>query len=216
MLILVTKALPALTRMRESTGVDIGRLLTPREFSRASETPDLGFRWGADNDAFQSFDPIAFGRMLHAVTGLTGGLFVATPDVVADADATLSQFERWSPEVRETGQPVALVLQDGMDVPTVPWGEFDAVFVGGSSEWKMGEAAARLVRHARTLGLWAHMGRVNTFKRIQWAAAIGCQSFDGSGWSRFTDEMFRRHGRALREGFGQLAFEGGDAITDRP
>lgn len=83
----------------------------------------------------------------------------------------------------------------------------DAVFVGGSpecvpcgyvrpgaefarkvcpfcerklTEWKLGEAAARLVAAAKARGLWVHMGRVNSYKRIAYAASIGCDSSDGT------------------------------------
>ena len=36
-------------------------------------------------------------------------------------------------------------------------------------------------------GLYAHMGRVNSEKRIQYAKSIGCTSIDGTGWT-----MWRR------------------------
>ena len=41
-----------------------------------------------------------------------------------------------------------------------------AVFVAGSTAFKLGPAAAELVREARRRGLHAHMGRVSTARRI--------------------------------------------------
>jgi hypothetical protein len=43
------------------------------------------------------------------------------------------------------------------------------------------------------------MGRVNTARRIHYAAAIGCDSIDGSGWSKYPKAMLERHGRLLRD-----------------
>ena len=33
---------------------------------------------------------------------------------------------------------------------------------------------------AKAHGKWVHMGRVNSLKRLQYAAAIGCDSADGT------------------------------------
>jgi hypothetical protein len=60
------------------------------------------------------------------------------------------------------------------------WREFDALFVGGSTEWKLGEDAAWLVQQARGRDKWVHMGRVNSLRRLRYAHRIGCQSVDGT------------------------------------
>ncbi len=59
--------------------------------------------------------------------------------------------------------------------------------------------AARIIRRANDLGKWAHMGRVNTARRIHYAAVTGCDSIDGSGWSKYPKAMLARHGRLLRD-----------------
>jgi hypothetical protein len=91
---------------------------------------------GADNDCFNGFDPGRYLDLLEAISYRSGCLFVAAPDVVGDAMATLALFERWQPVLQgvwatvdeddvEPGQlvhqPVALVAQDGSErLPAAP------------------------------------------------------------------------------------------------
>jgi hypothetical protein len=42
----------------------------------------------------------------------------------------------------------------------VPWDAFDVLFLGGTTDWKLGPAAADLTAEARRRGLVVHMGRV--------------------------------------------------------
>lgn len=48
------------------------------------------------------------------------------------------------------------------------------------TDWKLGLAARQLVAEAKARGKWVHMGRVNSEKRFRYAAAIGCDSVDGT------------------------------------
>ena len=57
-----------------------------------------------------------------------------------------------------------------------------ALFIGGTTEWKMSDEARRLMD-----GRWTHMGRVNSFRRLQLAKSWGVDSVDGTGMSWFTD-----------------------------
>lgn len=107
-------------------------------------------------------------------------LFVVVPDVPFDAAGTLELWRSWAPQLAADGWPLALALQDGMGPGDVPWDELAAVFVGGSTSWKMSPAAHRLVDAALERGRWAHMGRVNTLRRLRVAASWGCQSSDGT------------------------------------
>ena len=133
-------------------------------------------------------------------------LFVAAPDVVGDGAATLAVLQPMASHIRALGWPVALVGQDGMENMTVPWDDVDWLFVGGSTEWKLGPHARELAGEAKRRGKWVHMGRVNSEKRYRYAAAIGCDSADGTfltfgpdvnlprllSWTRLNDqaEMF--------------------------
>jgi hypothetical protein len=81
--------------------------------------------------------------------------------------------------IRAVGYPAALVAQDGLEDLPISWSSFDAVFLGGTTQWELGPAAARLAQKARRRGLWVHMGRVNSLRRLRYAHSIGCHSVDG-------------------------------------
>jgi len=70
--------------------------------------------------------------------------------------------------------------QDGLEDLAVPWRDMDAMFIGGTTSWKLGPAAAGLAAQARRRGLWVHLGRVNSLRRMRYAQAIGCHSVDGT------------------------------------
>lgn len=107
-------------------------------------------------------------------------LFATAPDVVGDAAATLEMSAPMYEQIRSLGYPVALVGQDGLENLDVPWDSFDAFFVGGSTEWKLSEAARHLCIEARRRGKHVHMGRVNSLKRMRIAEFFGCDSADGT------------------------------------
>lgn len=90
---------------------------------------------------------------------------------------------------RSHGLPPAFVLQDGLNVDEIPFEEFAAVFVGGSTEFKLGPVAKEAVIEAKRRRLWAHMGRINSKKRIEYAASIGCDSVDGTGFARYERDL---------------------------
>lgn len=182
MLLLVTTAQTDMVRYAHP---NLGRLIQPRHTSSIQDTATSGIPWAADNDCFQGLDADAYQRMLHRIRGLNGCLFVTVPDIVADAHKTATLWDEWAPIVKRHDLPAALVLQDGITIGDVPWSDLDAVFVGGSTEWKLGTTAARIVREANARGKWTHMGRVNTNRRIQYAKSIGIKSIDGTKWARF-------------------------------
>lgn len=178
---------PALDRFGRSEFV--GRLVSPRSGNKIRP----GERWAADNDAFLAWDETRFRKMLDRFRGVAGCLFVAAPDVVADASATMGRFGEWRAEIAAKGYPVALVGQDGAERLDLPWSDLDALFVGGSTGWKLSSHAADLVAEAKARGKWVHVGRVNTRKRLRITFDLGADSCDGTGWSRFPDHYMRRH-----------------------
>jgi hypothetical protein len=108
-------------------------------------------------------------------------LFAVAPDVLGDAKATIVRSAPFVYKLRAWfGLPGALVAQDGLEDLDVPWNWFDVLFIGGSTEWKLGPAARALAAEAKARGKWVHMGRVNSLKRLRYAAAIGCDSADGT------------------------------------
>lgn len=107
-------------------------------------------------------------------------LFATAPDVVGKAEESLNRSLPWLEPIRELGFPAALVAQDGMEDLDIPWDGFDALFIGGSTEWKLSEAARGLIVEANSRGKHTHLGRVNSRKRIRLAHSWGCDSVDGT------------------------------------
>jgi hypothetical protein len=118
--------------------------------------------------------------------------FATAPDVVGDAEATLARSAPRLARIRAAGYPVALVAQDGLEDRPVPWDSFDALFLGGTTEWKLGAGARKLVGDARHHAKWVHMGRVNSQRRFVYAATIGCDSADGTILAFGPDVNLRR------------------------
>lgn len=101
-------------------------------------------------------------------------------DVVGDAQATWTRSEPWLHRIRQLGYPAALVAQDGLEEMDIEWEAFDVLFIGGSTEWKLGAHARAIVAEAKRRGKRVHMGRVNSLSRLRYAQAIGCDSADGT------------------------------------
>jgi hypothetical protein len=114
-------------------------------------------------------------------------LFVTVPDAVADSRTTAHLWGVWAHAVRRRGLPLAFVAQNGCDRPNMspPWYEFDAVFIGGDTAWKLGPEARRIVRICKEHGKHVHMGRVNTLRRLRYAERIGVDSVDGTKWAKW-------------------------------
>jgi hypothetical protein len=157
----------------------IGFIDTPAQ----GNTRPSGVAWCADNGCFSEGypgDDQWFDWLERNAGDSATCLFATAPDVVADAEATLTRSLPWLPRIRALGYPAALVAQDGLESLEIPWDSFDVLFVGGSTEWKLGPHAREVVRQAKTRGKWVHMGRVNSEKRYRYALAIGCDSADGT------------------------------------
>lgn len=93
-------------------------------------------------------------------------LFAVVPDVVGDHEATLGRWMDYASVVRPYFPP-AFVLQDGATMDTIPWSEMDALFIGGSTEFKLSEFAHEAIAYAKSRGIWTHVGRVNSFNRLR-------------------------------------------------
>jgi hypothetical protein len=177
------------TVMRYAGDPRVGRLATPRSWDAAQTYS--GWVWAADNGAFAGFDKEAYERMLGAMRLMPGCLWVTAPDVVADHDATIQLFRTWHPRLHELGWRVAFVAQDGCTVQTAPWCDMEALFIGGSTQFKL-YGSIPLIRGAKRRGLWVHVGRVNTLRRIRWAQQLGVDSIDGTAFSRFANTYLPR------------------------
>jgi hypothetical protein len=163
-------------------GCAVGQLLTPRTRYRLR---DLSRPWAIDNGAYAGFDAEGFlallGREQHHRENC---LFVTVPDVVGSARRTLEVFDHWAPRLE--GWKLALACQDGQEELPIPWDRVAAVFIGGSTNFKCGPHAEHIIRAAKAIGKWVHVGRVNHALRFGHFDDLGADSIDGSGIARYT------------------------------
>lgn len=139
-------------------------------------------------------------------------LFVSIPDVLhwpdgpegeprGDAEATLERYPLLAAQVRRLGLTPALVAQNGLHSEgrwlvaghaRVPWSQVPALFIGGSTDFKLGPDAMALIAEANRRHVWVHVGRVNTknrFARFFWVAQSAdgtCLRFGPAAWERLT------------------------------
>jgi hypothetical protein len=124
-----------------------------------------GMDWAADNEAFtRGFDPDRFFPWLNRLAPHRACcLFIPVPDVVSDAAATTANYWQWMPHF--TGWPLAFVAQDGQEDLAFPSDEWQVLFIGGSTEWKLSIGAESCIKRAQAMGKRIHIGRVNWWKR---------------------------------------------------
>lgn len=154
----------------------LNQIVTP-----AAGNKVLGVPWCADNGIFGGTYPgnAAYLSWLASRPYRDKCRFAVAPDVVADHEATLHRSVPMLPKIRAL-VPVAFVAQNGSTPSWVPWPSFDALFIGGSTDWKLGAEARLMVKAAKRQGKWVHMGRVNSQRRYDYAERIGCDSVDGT------------------------------------
>lgn len=165
----------------QELGCEVEQLFTPLT-RRNPQQPERHF--GIDNGAFARFEERGFLATLakHAPRKALCR-FVAAPDVVGSAIRTLECFDHWLPKL--DGWPVAIVCQDGQENLAIPWGKISAVFIGGSTNWKMSTHAAAIVKASKVFGKWCHVGRINTPGRFEYFEELGADSCDGTGLAQY-------------------------------
>ncbi len=159
---------------------NIGLLLT--HVSQRNLPNNNDWIWAADNACFtgKTWNSSTWLRWLEKMPNPHDALFATVPDSVADHQKTLQMWPQWFQRVKDLGFKPAFILQNGCTPDQVPWDECDAVFIGGSTQWKLGMEAEAIVREARKQQKWIHMGRVNSLKRMTIAVHFGCDSVDGT------------------------------------
>jgi len=177
----------------------IGLMVQPK-----SNLPRPGWLWALDNGCFSDGWHEGRWRRFVARADLprAGCLFAVVPDVVADIDATLARFDRYCGFVRSCGWPLAFAAQDRAEQAALPWRRFDCLFIGGSTAWKLSDAARAVAVEARARGKWVHVGRINSQVRYRAWSALA-DSCDGSVLAfgpatnvgkvvRWTDDHYRQ------------------------
>jgi hypothetical protein len=116
-------------------------------------------------------------------------LWVVVPDVVADARETYSYFQWFHPTMADL--PLAYAVQDGSGDVGVPFGapNLRCLFLAGSDRYKLSAEMAEIAAEGKARGLWIHGGRCNSAKRARHFASLGCDSFDGSGASKWPQKV---------------------------
>ena len=105
--------------------------------------------------------------------------FAVVPDVVGDSIATACRYRWFAWQIKSIGYPVAYVAQDGAELLPFP-PEYDALFIGGTTKWKLSDAADFCIKQAKQNGKWVHVGRVNSQSRIRHFQLVGADSVDGT------------------------------------
>lgn len=155
----------------------LGFISTPR----MRNIMPLDVAWAADNGRFAApheYTDAGYLRWL-ARQPKERCLFATAPDVLGDHAATIEMAQPLLSRLRALGYPAAFVAQDGWREDNTPWDELDLLFIGGTDAFKLGRAATAIAA-ARARGKSVHMGRVNSFRRMRLAAALGCNSVDGT------------------------------------
>lgn len=173
---------------REHGHPRMGWLLNPRAGASVRTIVQSGMLWACDNDCFKQLHRAAYLRMLRRVAGQPRLQWVVAPDVVADAGQTIARFRLWLPTLEYYRLPVAFVAQDGQEGMPVPWQSIACLFIGGSTQWKLSQHAAALIREAHAHGKWVHVGRVSTNDRISHFDTLPVDSIDTTAASKSTRE----------------------------
>lgn len=158
----------------------IGCITSPKQGNRIP----AGSWWCADNGKYGKGWPgedkwWAWVQKMVKDYGPAKCLFVTAPDVVADHEATMAASRPWMAKVRSLHVPVAFVAQNGAETSSVPWREFDVLFIGGDTEWKLTKGL-ELGHEAKKRGKQVHVGRVNSKKRFHLAESWGGDTCDGT------------------------------------
>lgn len=157
---------------------ELPAMITPRMRQRPG--PDQ--LWAADNGRYASPGDYTDAGYLDWLARMPVDrcLFATAPDSWGNAAQTLADSIPLLPRIRALGYRAALVAQPHMAVDDVPWELVDVLFIGGPNSWQHSDQLRELAAAARARGVWVHMGRVNSLRRLRYAAAIGCSSADGT------------------------------------
>lgn len=180
------KVLTALLNHQPESRHVLGYLNTPRIACAFERITRYELPIALDNGAFSNFQPKKYRSIIQRIHNQQVKIeWITVPDKVGDCTTTLSLFQTWQPELADL--PLAYVGQDGCEDQDIPWTAFVCLFIGGTTKWKLSTAACSVMAEAKRRGKTLHLGRVNSLKRIRFAYANHCDSFDGSQcniWSR--------------------------------
>jgi hypothetical protein len=98
-------------------------------------------------------------------------LFLVMPDAMCDPVGTMNLWRKYYDKYK--AWPLAFVAQDGQEaMPYPPDDEWQCLFIGGSTEWKMSQGAKRCIQYAVDKGKHVHIGRINSYRRFKHFACL--------------------------------------------
>lgn len=159
--------------------------------SRTGSWNTRGMPYALDNGAWtdyrtgRDFDSDRFQTLVDAL-GWTAD-FVVAPDIVAGGLNSLRLSLCWLAPLLVRTKLVLVPVQDGMgpqDLVNVVMPKRVGIFLGGSTEWKLA-TMRQWGEFCAARGVYYHVGRVNTLKRIRLAHFAGADSIDGSSATRY-------------------------------
>jgi len=203
-------------------GVSTRFLCSPQYTYLTSKIKDgLNLRgYALDNGAYlchiknKPFDYVYFDKYLSMLSSFAD--WVVLPDIVENRVETIVLGHKYLDILRERygGIKTLFVWQDGMTkndlLPFLRQGV--GVFVGGSTEGKE-SSMSWIASLCRSFGVWCHVGRVNTLRRLEMVLSSGAHSFDGSGIVRFLPTLRLLSSRLLQERDQQSLFPKCKPIT---
>lgn len=150
-----------------------------------------GFPYAIDNGAWsdfqhgRDFDDNAF-RSIVDKFGRDADWIVA-PDVVEGGLASLRLSVVWLAPLLTRTRLVLIAVQDGMEpahMERIVLPGHIGIFLGGSTAWKL-STMRQWGEFCAEKGVYYHVGRVNSAKRMALAHQAGADSVDGSSASRY-------------------------------
>jgi hypothetical protein len=112
-------------------------------------------------------------------------LWVVVPDVAGDAAQTFANFQWLAPLMPDL--PLAYAVQDGSAEIGVPFEHpnLRCLFLAGSDDYKHSRELEQIAAEGKRRGLLLHGAPCNSARRVKHFAGLGCDTFDGTGASRF-------------------------------
>ncbi|MES2136183.1 MAG: hypothetical protein V4502_03875 [Pseudomonadota bacterium] len=150
-----------------------------------------GFPYALDNGAWsdfrtgRDFDDERFKTLVDRLGGQAD--WIVAPDVVAGGLASLQLSLCWVPHLLIRTRLVLIAVQDGMgpqDLVNIVMPRRVGIFLGGSTEWKLA-TMRQWGEFCAAKGVYYHVARVNSAKRMAMAHQAGADSVDGSSASRY-------------------------------
>jgi len=194
-----------------ANGYPMGWMFSPAGGYRNTVRDGVVMPYAVDNGMFYPFggepkgmkDIETFYTFLRRVkeSGTTP-LFVTVVDAPYDAARTRELYPKHQRHLREIwpGMRAAMAVQDGMTFADLDMIEGPGcVFIGGSTEWKW-KTMRGWVEEAKRRGLWSHVARVNTIKRIRQCVDAEAETSDGTGIWRGDKKQLRGVLDGLTEG----------------